>query len=496
VIRTVLLIALTAAVPAVPEANLKPQPAPPPKPGGQDRVLQPIPFQVVADACLSYASQHPNPHRIRFIEFGHVISQKKVDAVLAILNDHVNKLSRGPLIVRAHRVMDRVYAVDTNFYVWDPQVYENLKNVNHYWNWPVTIELIPAPPPVPKKVKKTRQVIKTDQFNRQYYANEEYEEEETPPKSPGPEPPKKEWVPGRWVDQAKIAKLVELTQSKTPIIRADEFIFNTAAQQGRKGYGYADFLGIKDIKDFEKINALDRKLAIESYREFAAMIPVSGVTLPDVHRQIFGFVTIAGGVLETRDARTGIGAANCTSNLFEDYKPNALELIGTLFNNQPVAGLFDFPAGTLQDVAPPDIASDSGSANQDHQVHLGYSCWACHERSGLKAYKDWARATYNAKTGLSFANLLKGDDSFRLRAENAYLGPGLEALFVRMEANFAMASVQACGLKGAPLAAAWREVWQDFHPVFASIIAGTPLPRKVVGERFPVGTSMLDSVKQ
>ena len=81
-------------------------------------------------------------------------------------------------------------------------------------------------------------------------------------------------------------------------------------------------------------------------------------------------------------------------NLGDDYKPQAFEAFGNGVNGWPVMGLFN-AAGKRQDVAPPNIASDSTSPFADRNVHVNLSCIRCHTERAMQPIDDWVRSGIN-----------------------------------------------------------------------------------------------------
>ncbi|HEY1191091.1 MAG TPA: hypothetical protein VGE74_25885, partial [Gemmata sp.] len=296
-----------------------------------------------------------------------------------------------------------------------------------------------------------RQVERVDQYGRTYTATEEYTE-------PGAAvPAKEEFVAGPWLPAQEMAGLVSLTGSATPIVRADEFVFQTFAQAGRAGHGYYDFLALKARKDAEALAALDRKKAEELYREQAAIIPVSGVS-PN-NRQVFRYATLTGGWWESRDSFNNADKKNAVANLLDDYQHDAEEIVFTLPNGLPGYYLSD-AKGAQQDTAPDTIAADHDSTNNDRRVHVGYSCIGCHQEAGLKPMRDYARRLYAPETGVSLvtiaADLVKAK-----RLESVYLGP-LDKAYKRDAGDFGEAIEETCGLKPAALSKAVRRQWSRY----------------------------------
>lgn len=360
-----------------------------------------------------------------------------------VLAYHCNGLSRESKRVPPRRVSAWLWAVNLDDYRWDAKTWEELRKVNHYY-------AIRVEQAAPKAVKKTRQVLKYDQYGRGYYANEEYTEEVQGEV-------KQEAIPAPWLPAADMTALVALTGSATPVVRADQFLFLTGAQADRKGHGYYDWLGLKSRKDAEELAALDREKAAKAYRELAAIVPVSGVALNN--RQLFRYATITGAWWESRDALASTAKKNAVANLLEDYEHDAEEIVFTLPNGLPGYYLSD-AKGVQVDAVPDGIAPDHRSTNNDRRIHVGYSCVACHVDGGLRPMRDFARKLYNPETGVSLA-AVAADPAKARRLESVYLGP-LQKNYDRDAGDYAEAVEDVSGLKPAALAKAYEAAWSRY----------------------------------
>lgn len=385
----------------------------------------PIPFAAATELALIDAVRigKDQAFQTRYLDARHLARQpEELAEHYAILSDHVNKISRGAEIVQPRKVTDWLWAVRCDDYEWVRSVFGDLARVNHY-------HLVPV------------KVNGEDTFAPMFGDNAQ-----------------------------AFAKLVELTGSRTPIIRSDNFLRRTAIQAGEKGHGYYDFLQFKTLKDVEQFARLDRQGTIELGLERAEMVPASGVANPDVDRLILFAKSLKGWWLETRDAKTKKGQKNVTIQRLDDYKFDARMVIFPLPNDQP-AGVLTDANGNLVDSAPDDIATDTGATNTDHRVHAGYSCWACHDRAGLKSFQPWARKVYRAATGAKFVTPDGIDPQLAKRQKIAYLAD-LTKFFKSQEQEYVDAAERASGLKPAELAAKWRRQWQRyFEPVTLAVAA-------------------------
>ncbi len=409
--------------------------------------VAPIGFTEIVGAAHADAKALPVEvaARTRYLSAAH-LSRAEQRELYAVLNYHINGLSRESKLTAARKVTEWLWAVDLVDYRWDAKVWDELKRANHYFTIKAQTAAVAAVP-----VTKTRQVTRYDQYQRPYQVNEEYTE-------PGTATPAKEdFIPAPWLPVKEMTELVSLTGSATPIVRADEFLFRTGAQADRKGHGYYDWLGLKSRADAEKLAALDRKKAEELYRELAAIVPVSNVS-PN-NRQVFRYATLTGSWWESRDVNNSADKRNAVANLLEDYQHDAEEIVFTLPNGLPGFYLSD-AKGNQVDTAPDTIASDGRSTNNDRRVHVGYSCVACHQDAGLKPVRDYARKLFNPETGVQLAAVAV-DPLKAKRLESVYLGP-LEKAYKRDSGDYADAVEQVSGFKSAALAKGYERQWARY----------------------------------
>lgn len=409
----------------------------------------------------------------RYHYAGHMSADDRAECY-AVLSYHVNSISRESTIVRPRRVNDWLWAIDIRDYGWSPEVYGALGYAES------TVEPYFHVEPLDGKGNPTR------------------------PQIPAP-----------WLPPIEMAELLQRTGSTIPIVRADWFIHRTAIQEGRNGHGYYDFLEFKSRADAEKLAGLDRAKAISIYREQAAIVPVSGVTLQG--RQLFRYSTIAGSWWESRDTKAdkdSRGARNPQRQLLEDYKHDAEEIVFTLPNRLPGFYLSD-SAGKQIDSAPPDIASDHKSTSNDRRVHPGLSCIRCHEAGGLRPFDDHARRLYSADGGIA----LGSTDAVKFRRlRSVYLG-NIDRNYKSDVDSFAEAVKEASGLTHLELSKAIARQWARYadesvspsrlaeeigvtedeligslkgmtivDPVIAGLIAKPPIPirREQIEEFFPL----------
>jgi cytochrome c553 len=197
-----------------------------------------------------------------------------------------------------------------------------------------------------------------------------------------------------------------MTHSRAPVLRADWFFNQTAAQQGRNP-GYYDFLGIKDKKTFEALGGFDAKRSRRKI-EYREAVGDSGVTAQP--RAIARFDADEGGVYwYSVDFKRAVDKQNPLRVLGKDIEQHAdaFETYVRLPNGFWATGAFN-GKGERQDVAPADVAADGKSKSNDKQVHVNASCTRCHDNGGLKDVDGWTKNLFAPPLALNSPRLLRG----------------------------------------------------------------------------------------
>lgn len=184
--------------------------------------------------------------------------------------------------------------------------------------------------------------------------------------------PKGTVVPAPWFTGLQEAAI--LNQSRVPLVRADWFVAQTGAQEGRGDTGYYDFLGVKDEESFQAVAGFVNRPTLFDY------VPKSGIT-------------IFGRFVERSEARTG-----AYWQTFDFATPDVLDLNKRAANREdrdaseqiarnrsgmPMFLLTD-KAGKLQASAPANIASNGEASGNDRRVHTYKSCYQCHNNGVLR----------------------------------------------------------------------------------------------------------------
>lgn len=475
-------IALLVALLAAPARGQEPKAPPPkaapkapPKAAKDDPPTPPVTFEELYRAAADDIVRQPPEHRkyIRYFDARPFTRQYRKEAK-AVFDYHVNALSREHKIERSREVTEWLWAVKISDYGWPPEVYEDLVRVNFYHSIPVKIVTPVATTEVKverKPVVKKREVTKTRQVpivvnGRQAYRDErytvieeytDYEEVKTEVPVAVKQNEKNEVIPAPWVPAKEAGFLIQQLQTKVPVFRADQFVHRTAVQKDRNGHGYYDFFGFKKLSDVEKFVKLDRKGAIEVYRELGAIVAKSGVTLNN--RQLFRLQTITGPWWESRDVSTNTGKQEATGNLLEQFDAEAFEIVFRLYNGLPGYYLAN-KDGVQQETAPDFIAGDQRATGNDRRIHAGMSCVVCHFDGGLRPIRDWARKIYDPEKGIALGTLAL-DEKRSKRAESVYLGP-LFKNYKRDADDFAEAIFLASELKPDELAKAYETFWSEY----------------------------------
>ncbi len=204
------------------------------------------------------------------------------------------------------------------------------------------------------------------------------------------------WLAETEVQRQALATLANATQSAVPILRADNFVWQTAIQADRV-VGYYSLLGVKNQKDFERLIGFDRKTSEDFTRELLAIADKSGVSR--AARRLARFEKTGGAYWLTFDNRVATGQNNPQRVLNDEFRFAASETYGHLANGLWAVGLFD-NQGNRQDSAPDFVGGDKHSHNNDARIHIFLSCVRCHVDGGMQDIHDWARRTFRPPTPL------------------------------------------------------------------------------------------------
>lgn len=302
-------------------------------------------------------------------------------AAFQILSAHVNSLSRQPLVsppaivladgqaVAANQLAGEaqwaaavLLRVDLEDYLFERFTWDGLSDQDPYFSVSV-VEHWPG----------------GNDRNGKYWPAGNYRSRATAP-----------WLAETVEDAAAIKQLVELTQARAPLLRADNFLWQTAIQAERT-VGYYGLLGIAKRDDYLRVVGLDLKASRQFSPEFLAVITNSGVAREP--RRIARFPSLGGAVYATFDNKAALNEANPIRFLNGGFKHQAEEYFGTLPNGFWAVGLFA-ANGDRQESAPDFVGFDRHTESNDGRIHVGLSCFRCHAAAGLQDFKDSVKNLY------------------------------------------------------------------------------------------------------
>ena len=357
----------------------------------------------------------------------------------------INSLSREAQLTKAHRVTPDLLRIDLRDYQIDPKVWDKLADSDPFFHARIEVERV-------DKIKKYWPGGKGPD-GIDYTAGAYFETVKTRVKTTATAP---------WLNPADSKILVEHTQSRAPIVRADWFLVETSQQVDRNGTktGYFDFLKVANRAEFQQLVGLDKALASKLQKEIRAIIARSGVALNN--RQLVRFGTINGAYWASLDVVNNVARKNALKNLDQDFEGNhdAEELYGNLPN-----GLWAVFAnnkdGGRQDNVPDNVASDKTWPGNDARIHPR-NCFSCH-LEGIRPIDDWARKTYRLPI------VLADVDEDRLRRNRRLYLSDLEKWVKRDQADYAEVLGNLTGKKPAEMAVLFRRFHTNYSEADLSL---------------------------
>ncbi len=183
---------------------------------------------------------------------------------------------------------------------------------------------------------------------------------------------------------------------------------------------------------------------------------ISTVTLHP--RAIARHGTIGGAYWRTFDFNKVKDRKSATKILGRDIEKlyDASEQFGHLPNGFWATGLFD-RQGKRQDVAPNNVAGDTGSKSTDLQIHVNVSCLRCHTNGGLKDIDAWVRNLL-----IPPLELRSPDEEKAIELRNQY-ATNLDASLDDDRAVFERAVKEVTGWKSKEYSAAYAEYWEQYE---------------------------------
>lgn len=290
--------------------------------------------------------------RTRYLDLGNVPEKERVK-LAAVLSGHVNGLSREPEIVIPPLVGGLVLRVNLDDYGWDTAVWDRLNSPYQH----VTVETV---------VTEWWPGGTWHRDGRHYAAGSFRYKRKVRQTALAP------WLsegPGK----AALAYLVAATRSPAPLVSGQWFLWQTAVQEGRGNTGYYDFLGVKNLKEFQRLVRFNAATARDL--EQRRVVVFSGVAQEP--RRLERTPTVLGGYWSSFDSVAAIDKKNPLNVLDGDLKFDAAEILAPLPNGS-LASFLTNGAGVRQNTAPPNIVAGDRTSSKDSQLHVGLSCIRCH----------------------------------------------------------------------------------------------------------------------
>lgn len=269
-----------------------------------------------------------------------------------------------------------------------------------------------------------------------YYHQRKVIYEQTPPDAYGrANPPKQilktfyaEFLPG-----SQYEELRKTVNSYTPIVTMDWFFAMTCIEADRGGnegakfvgggFGYYDFLGIKNRDDYFKLAGVNLDSGRSKQSELLAVVlgHNSGVATNDrmiVRRAAEdGFLWYTLDFFDNNlDERNPLAILDPTKGL----KHQAERHFATLPNGLPVV-IACTDKGELQTYAPGEIGGDTSARGKDLRIHSAKSCLSCHGNGFLKDINDEVKAIYKFEPNKGYNLLSAPEKEEELKLHDAYL---------------------------------------------------------------------------
>lgn len=338
-------------------------------------------------------------YRTRYMTLDNLPEAER-EEMLAVLDGWIPHVSREADIVRPRRVNADVIAVVLDDYGWSEKTWESMRFEPYFHAW-------------------------DDPGDGYVYYR-------TPA-----------LLDGRQIDELK-----QLTASKVPLVRADFWLFYSSRQldlrnQNNHGFGYLDWLQLKNRKDVEKLASLDRKKSIALGKELRAILEQGASGVVQLDRQIEWYATYGDGDF----------GAWITLDTFDNYHNTAPgNLQRGTFKDQAQEWVFGLPSGAVgmwledgkggkQDSVPDKLGGQDTPLRigRDTRAHVGL-CFHCHRDGFLQDIDDWARRTFVAPAQLDETDYRRFQ---QLRRQ--YFG-NLSGQIARGRARYSAMLRESCGL--------------------------------------------------
>lgn len=206
-----------------------------------------------------------------------------------------------------------------------------------------------------------------------------------------------------------IIGLAGQARSAVPILEADNFVWQTAIQFDRKA-GYYDFLGVKNLKDFDRVTGFSEKDSLAFALPLLEAVADSNVAAQA--RRVEIWEKIGGRKFLTKDQvnQRGQGKRNPLNVVGRnDLDFDASEIFASLPNGWWATGAFS-NQGARQDSAPDGVGYHHRSVTNDGKIHVNLACLVCHDaqagHGGLQPITPFFRNLYVAQGPLALAGVV------------------------------------------------------------------------------------------
>lgn len=321
----------------------------------------------------------------------YTVPAAKRESYVRLLNFWCNSLSRNPQVVLTARVAgtdNALLRLDVRDYYWDPKVWDELVSKETYFLAPAIRQrkvVQQVEETIEEPIYETRKVrVLVPAGNGTYRYDTREERVQTGTKKvtrvrewPAKDEQERVLAAGFWIEPTVSADLIAMSRSTYPIMHGLFFFDET-----NEDTFYKKFLGVGDREaDFQKLIDGDPAAVAKLYSDRQGTVSFSGVALRNRRlTRVPTRVGVRGGYYWfTTDTRKDAAKQNYLEVLLDRGPENfdATEQIASLPNGLQAYGLFN-NAGARQPEAPPDIAGDKSSTNNDLRVRNPLSCVRCH----------------------------------------------------------------------------------------------------------------------
>jgi hypothetical protein len=355
--------------------------------------------QVLLDARTVYAQDKETAYFTRYLDLTHK-SDEDFTFYRTVLTLHVNLLSREALIV-APRQVGKILALDLRDYGIDAKVWERLINREPYYHQQ-------------KEYVEQTPRYGTDAYGRQVVTGHDQKKAV-------------KIAAADFIPQPQAKELYALTQSQVPVVLGDWFFVQTSVEADRggigKGFGYYDFLGLKNRDDFFKLVGFDEKDRRSIVSEIGAVVMGHNSGVAQNDRMVVRRGAVDGFLYFTIDFfENNLDEQNPLAILDRDkgLKHQAERHFGVLPNGLP-AMLACNDKGVLQDTAPDKIGPDHTASGNDKRIHPSKSCVSCHSNGFLKPITDEVRQIYSVDRERGYNLLASPSKEEQLKLSRIYL---------------------------------------------------------------------------